>query len=40
MITELETMEDFNAAITNEKCSIVDFYATWLNIYIYILINL
>ncbi|OUM58129.1 hypothetical protein PIROE2DRAFT_48198 [Piromyces sp. E2] len=29
MITELETMEDFNAAIANEKCSIVDFYATW-----------
>jgi len=30
MITELETIEDFDKAVASEKCSVVDFYATWL----------
>ncbi|KAG4105518.1 cytosolic thioredoxin Trx1 [Neocallimastix lanati (nom. inval.)] len=29
MITELETMDELNAAIASEKCSVIDFYATW-----------
>eukprot|EP00833_Pecoramyces_ruminatium_P018435 jgi/Orpsp1_1/1192467/evm.model.d7180000093538.1 len=29
MITEIENLAAFNTAIANEKCSVVDFYATW-----------
>jgi len=29
MITEIETLDAFNAAIAKETCSVIDFYATW-----------
>jgi len=29
MITEIESMEAFKAAIAKENCSVIDFYATW-----------
>ncbi|ORX58369.1 thioredoxine 2 [Piromyces finnis] len=29
MITEIENMEAFKAAIAKPNCSVIDFYATW-----------
>lgn len=29
MITEIESMEAFKAAIAKPNCSVIDFYATW-----------
>ncbi|ORX86558.1 thioredoxin [Anaeromyces robustus] len=29
MITEIENVEAFDAAISKPNCSVVDFYATW-----------